>query len=252
MSLQRRIAFVATGGVVAGALALVFEATGTSSALVSLATCLVLGMLLVLQLENGTTLPLSFAVLPVIASSFSASRYATAVAGAELIFLVLRLSGHSTRMRIQLIFERLAVAAATIATYDAVRSLTEHRETVPAVLACLSAAAAAQIPVDLTARWVLRLRPSFSGRARLAWLAIASSGVLMAIGYRGVGGAGQLGIWGPLLFSTPCWPGTLRTPRRATRVPPDDRVSRDGARIRRSRSGGPLAARRGIVRGHGY
>jgi hypothetical protein len=160
-------------------------------------------MLLVLQLENGTTLPLSFAVLPVIASSFSASRYATAVAGAELIFLVLRLSGHSTRMRIQLIFERLAVAAATIAVYAAMRSLTGYRETVPAMLACLGAAAAAQIPVDLAARWVLRLRPSFSGRARLAWLAIASSGVLMALGYRGVGGRGDFGIWGALLFATP-------------------------------------------------
>jgi hypothetical protein len=59
------------------------------------------------------------------------------------------------------------------------------------------------MPVDFAARRLLRLRPSFSGRAPLAWLAIASSGVLMAIGYRGVGGEGQFGIWAPLLFSTP-------------------------------------------------
>ncbi len=203
MSVRRRMALVAVAGVVAGALARSTDATGSTSALVFLTTCLVLGMLLALRLENGTALPLSFAVLPVIASSFSASRYATAVAGAELIFFVLRFSDHPARVRIQPALERLAVAGVTIAVYGAVRSLTGYRETVPAVLVCLGAAAVAQMPTDLVARWALRLRPSFSGRTRLAWLAIASSGVLMAIGYRGVGGKGQFGIWAPLLFSTP-------------------------------------------------
>ena len=50
---------------------------------------------------------------------------------------------------------------------------------------------------------MFRLGASFSARGRLAWLAIASSGMLMAIGYRGVDGDGRVGIWGPLLFSTP-------------------------------------------------
>jgi hypothetical protein len=194
---------VAIAGLVAAALARSTDATGTTSALVFLTTCLVLGMLLVLRLENGTALPLSFAVFPVIASSFSVSRYASAVAGAELIFFVLRFSDHPARRRIQPVLERLAVAAVTIGVYGAVRSLTGYRETVAAILACLGAAALAQLPVDLAARWLLRLRPSFSGRAPLAWLAIASSGVLMAIGYRGVGGEGQFGIWAPLFFSTP-------------------------------------------------
>ena len=86
--------------------------------------------------------------------------------------------------------ERLAVAAATIAVYDGFRALTHHDETVAAVLLTLGAAAVSQLPVDLAARWVLRLRPTFSARTRLAWLAIASSGMLMAIGYRGVDGRG--------------------------------------------------------------
>ena len=55
----------------------------------------------------------------------------------------------------------------------------------------------------MTASKVFRLGASFSARGRLAWLAIASSGMLMAIGYRGVDGDGRVGIWGPLLFSTP-------------------------------------------------
>ena len=203
MSLPRRIALVVIAGVVAGAVARSTDATGTTSALVFLTTCVVLGMLLVLRLENGTTLPLSYAVYPVVASSFSASRYATAIAGAELIFLVLRFSDHPAKWRIQAILERVAVASVTIAVYGLVRSATDFRETAPALLACLGLAAIAQIPTDLAARTVLRLRPSFAGRARLAWLAIASSGVLMAIGYRGVVGHGRLGIWGPLVFATP-------------------------------------------------
>ena len=52
---------------------------------VFLATGLVLGELLVLRLENGTALPLSYAVLLVLASSFPRREYAAAVAGAELI-----------------------------------------------------------------------------------------------------------------------------------------------------------------------
>jgi len=203
MTLQRRMTLVVVAGVVAGVVAHFTDPTGTTSALLLLTTCLVLGMLLVLRLENGTTLPLSYAVFPVIASSFSLPRYAASVAGAELIFAVLRFTDNPARWRVQNILERLAVAGATVAVYGAVRSLTDYRETVPALLVCLGAAAVAQIPTDLAARWVLRLRPSFSGRTRLAWLAIASSGVLMAIGYRGVGGAGHFGIWGPLLLSTP-------------------------------------------------
>jgi hypothetical protein len=120
-----------------------------------------------------------------------------------LIFLILRFSDHPARRRIQSILERMIVAAATIAVYAAMRSLTGYRETVPAVLLCLGLAAIAQIPTDLGARKLLRLHPSFTRRSRLAWLAIASSGVLMAIGYRGVGGRGDFGIWGALLFATP-------------------------------------------------
>jgi hypothetical protein len=80
------------------------------------------------------------------------------------------------------------------------------------VLASLAAAAAAQVVVDVPLRHVLRLGTSLSPRGRLAWLAVASSGMLMAIGYRGVHlavtnssvhGDGRLGIWGPLLFATP-------------------------------------------------
>jgi hypothetical protein len=96
----------------------------------------------------------------------------------------------------------LVVAAATIAAYDSARAVASG-EHVAAVIVALAVAALAQVVVDLGARWALRLDPTFSERARLAWLAIASSGMLMAIGYRGVDGMGRIGIWGPVLFCTP-------------------------------------------------
>lgn len=203
MSLPRRLTFVVIAGLVAASAAHFVDPSGTSSALVLLASGLVIGELLVLRLENGTAVPLSYAVLLVLASTYSAPRYATAVAGAELICLLLRLSDRSAGWRIQTMIERILVAAATIAVYDSVRALTHHGETVAAVLLTLGAAAVAQLPVDLGARRVLRLQPTFSPRTRLAWCAIASSGMLMAIGYRGVDGRGQVGIWGPMLFSAP-------------------------------------------------
>ncbi len=202
MNLRRHLIFVVIAGVVAGTLARLGDPSGTTSALVVLATCLVLGTLLVLRLENGTTLPLSYAVLLVLASSFSFPRYLAAVAGAELILALLRFSDDARARGVHVV-ERVLVAAGTIAAYGGMRSLTHYDETVAAVLVTLGVAAAAQIPLDLAARWLLRLGPSLSPRTRLAWLAIASSGVLMAIGYRGVGGRGEFGIWGPVLFSTP-------------------------------------------------
>lgn len=203
MSLRRRLAFVVLAGIVASGVVHLFDSSGSGSALVLLACGLVIGELLVLRLENESAVPLSYAVLLVLASSFAAPAYAAVVVGGELISAVLRIPRRSDGWRAQLAVERVIVAAATLGVYDGLRAVTHHHETVAAILLTLGAAAVAQVPVDLAARYVLRLRPTFSPRTRLAWLAIASSGILMAIGYRGVGGRGQFGIWGPVLFSTP-------------------------------------------------
>jgi hypothetical protein len=40
-------------------------------------------------------------------------------------------------------------------------------------------------------------------RARGADVALITSGILMAVGYDGIDGRGQLGLWGPVLFSIP-------------------------------------------------
>ena len=202
MTRRRRIVFIAIAGIVAGSVLRIADPSGSSGALMFLATGLVVGELLVLRLENGTAVPLSYALLVVLASSLRAPQYAAAVAGAELISLLLRFSDRQSGRGMKIVAERLVVAAATIAAYDAARTVARG-ERVAAVLLALGVAAVVQVAVDLAARWALRLQPTFSERARLAWLAIASSGMLMAIGYRGVNGMGRIGIWGPVLFSTP-------------------------------------------------
>ena len=203
MTRRRRVSFVVTAGLVAGIVAHFVAPDGAASALCFLATGLVLGELLVLRLEDGSALPLSYAVLIVLASSFTFPEYAYAVLGAELISMVLRIPDQSSGWRLTTFVERIAVAAATFGAYSAATNLVDHREKVAPVLLSLAAAALAQVLVDVTLRKVFHLGTSFSPRGRLAWLAIASSGMLMAIGYRGVGGQGRVGIWGPLLFSTP-------------------------------------------------
>jgi HD domain-containing protein len=203
MTRRRRVVFVVVAGLVAGTVAHFVAPDGPAAALCSLATGLVLGELLVLRLEDGSSLPLSYAVLVVLASAFTFPEYAYAVLGAALISIVLRIADRPTAWQLTTFIERLAVAAATFGAYSAATNLVDHQEKVAPVLLSLAAAALAQVLVDVAIRKVLHRATSFSPRGRLAWLAIASSGMLMAIGYRGVGGEGRVGIWGPLLFSTP-------------------------------------------------
>jgi hypothetical protein len=200
---RRRVIFVAVLGLVAGATAHFVDPSGRADALVYLAAGLVLGELLALRLEDGGALPLSYAVLVVLASSFGAREYAVAVLGAELVSILLRITDRNRAWRLTIFGVRMAVAAATYGAYRGAWYVLGEREQVACVLGALAAAAVAQLLVDVTASRLFRLGASFSTRGRLAWLAIASSGMLMAVGYRGVNGDGRIGIWGPLLFSTP-------------------------------------------------
>ncbi|MDQ1386489.1 MAG: hypothetical protein QOG65_3868 [Actinomycetota bacterium] len=203
MNRGRRIGFVCGLGLVGGLIAHFADPSGRAYALTLLAAGLVLGELFALRLEDRDPLPLSYAVLVVLASSFPLRDYAIAVASAEVVSLLLRVTDRKRARYVVLFGIRIAVAVATYAAYQGVWHLVGRREQVAPVLAALAAAAAAQLLVDITASKLLRLGESFSPRSRLAWLAVASSGMLMAIGYRGVDGSGRVGLFGPLLFSTP-------------------------------------------------
>lgn len=173
------------------------------AALVLLAGGMVLGELLVLRLDDGSSVPLSFAVMLVLASAHDFGEMAVVVAAAQLVAFVLRPAGTGGESRTMLLAARLLVAAVTFGVYRATEAALDHRETVAAVLLALGAAAAAQVLADLVLRAAVGRRHSVSMRARLAWLAVASSGMLMAIGYRGVDDVGDVGISGALLFATP-------------------------------------------------
>ena len=203
MTRRNRVVLVCVLGLVAGTVAHFVDRADHADALAFLAAGLVLGELLALRLEDRSALPLSYAVLVVLASSFSLREYAIAVLGAQLVSILLRTTDRSRTWRLTIFVERVAVAAATYAAYQGAWHLLGRREQVAPVLGALAAAAGAQLLVDVSASRLFRLGASFEARGRLAWLAIASSGMLMAIGYRGVNGDGRVGIWGPLLFSTP-------------------------------------------------
>lgn len=203
MSRRRRVVFVVLAGLVAGAIGHFAAPDSAIGALCFLGAGVVLGELLVLRLEDGSAIPLSYAVLMVLASSFSFAQFAITVVAAEVIALPIRDRERSLSWHLRSLADRLVVAGATFGAYTLAAHLLDDRETVAAVLATLAASALAQVLVDAVIRKALRLGASFSARGRLAWLAIASSGMLMAIGYRGVDGNGRIGIWGPLLFATP-------------------------------------------------
>jgi hypothetical protein len=210
MNRRQRVVFVCIAGLVSGLVAHFVAPDTDGAALCLLAAAVLLGELLVLRLEDGTAIPLSYAVLIVLASSFSLPQYAAAVLVAEALAIVMRVTDRSRRRRLATFVERIGVAAATYGAYRLTWNAipADKQETVAAVLGALAAAAVAQVVVDVALRKLLRLGTTFSPRGRLAWLAIASSGMLMAIGYRGVRStngvdAGRLGIWGPLLFATP-------------------------------------------------
>ena len=203
MSRRARAGLVLALGVAAAVIAHLIDPDNTSDDLALLAAGIVMGELLVLRLEDGSAIPLSYAVMLVLASSFAADEFVIAVVVAELVALVVRPTEHSWSWRVKILATRFIVAGATLAAYRGVREMLDHKETVAAVLGALGAAALAQVLADVVMRTCLGLGRSFSPRGRLAWLAIASSGMLMAIGYRGVDGEGDIGIWGPLLFATP-------------------------------------------------
>src|SRR2546423_4387221 len=118
MACRRRVAVVVIAGLVAGVVAHFVSPDGAAAALCFLATGLVLGELLALRLEDGSALPLSYAVLVVLASSFSLRQYAIAVLAAQLASMLLRTTERNVTWRITIFVERIAVAAATYAAYQ--------------------------------------------------------------------------------------------------------------------------------------
>src|SRR3954465_1080246 len=99
-----RVALVLFVGALAG-IATHFAASDTDAdVLCFLGAGIVLGELLVLRLEDGSALPLSYAVLIVLASSFVLEQYAFTVLAAELIALLIIPSDRGVARRLSTLF----------------------------------------------------------------------------------------------------------------------------------------------------
>ncbi len=99
--------------------------------------------------------------------------------------------------------ERLAVAAGALGAFRVARQAFGSRGHLGAVLGALVVTVVAALVVDELLRIATRRRSGLVGRGNIAWTALGSCAVLMAVGYSGVNGRGNLGVWGPLLFSIP-------------------------------------------------
>jgi hypothetical protein len=203
MRLRLRIALVVLGSVAAAVTVHVAQPDSTAAGAVLVAAGVVLGELLVLRLGDGTGLPLSYAVVIVLVTSFAPLAAVTLVVGAELVALVVRVEPRSLPSRLWVGLQRVLVAAGALGAYRLARHAFGSRAHLGAVLGALAVTVVAALVVDELLRLVSRVRSGLAGRGTVAWTALGSCAVLMAVGYGGVNGRGDLGVWGPLLFAIP-------------------------------------------------
>ena len=198
----RRCAVVAAIGVVCALAAWLVFPSSSAATLCLLSAGVALGELLVIRSDDRLGLPLSYAIFVVLSSSFDwrASVLATLVGFAIVAPLQTRTEHRS---RVHLALHHLSVAMIALVAFRGAFALVGGHERLGVVLWALSCAVASMIVVDQVARVVLGYRSGFDDRGRRAWSAIASSGVLMAVGERGVDGIGHLGVWGAMLFAIP-------------------------------------------------
>ncbi len=164
---------------------------------------LVVGELLVLRLEDGTGVPLSYTPMLVLAVGVALDAAAIAILLAQLVALVLRVDSRPPAERWATFCQRLVVAAAAIGAYRGCFAALGRRESLGVVLVAIAAAFVAAFVADEIARRAQRLRSAMTARGVRAWSALGATAALMALGYRGVDGEGRADLWTLLLFAIP-------------------------------------------------
>jgi len=164
---------------------------------------IVIGELLELRPEGRSALPLAFAVFVVATRAFDDTEFIVVIVVAEIIAMLLRPRRLDVTERGILLAARCLEAAASLGTARLVADALGDSSIRFELLLSLAAAAVAPIVVaDLIHAFEQRrFPPLLAGRG--ADLALATSGVLMAIGLGGIDGKGDMGLWGPVLFSIP-------------------------------------------------
>lgn len=202
MTTARRLTIVAILGAIAAAVAELADPGGSSTALAVLGAAVVAGELLVLRPAERAPLPLSYAVFLVLVRAGSPAEFLVTVLAAEAVAFLLR-PERSEWDRIWLTAIRLGAAVAAMGAFQAVADLMRGEDGRWIVLVALAAAGIAEIVVDEVLHVVRARRLYLSTHGRSADLALITSGMLMSVGYRGIGSHEGMGLWGPLLFSIP-------------------------------------------------
>jgi hypothetical protein len=202
MSRSARIVAIAIAGTAAGIAAAIFTSGSTVANLAVLTAACVIGELVELRPAGRAPLPLSFAIVIVLVRAATPVQFVIVVVAAEALALIARTEPAAIGSRLVVAAERITEALAAGAAYRVVIESGAGGDHRAVVLGALTAAAVAEIVVaDVVT--LVRERRCASLRNRAADLAIITSGILMAVGYGGIEGKGDLGLWGPLLFSIP-------------------------------------------------
>lgn len=161
----------------------------------------VAGELLELCPAERPPIPLSYAVLLVLVRDISVRDFALTIGVAELVALVLRAQPRAIVARVLLLAQRAGAAAAAYVCYGVIVGAHANPGGRWAVLLALAGAGLAELAVDELVRVTRAGHILVRWRDRSAELALVTSGMLMAVAYRGIDGRGAMGAWGPLLFS---------------------------------------------------
>lgn len=166
-----------------------------------LGACLVAAELLVVQLTDGSTLPLSLAVLFPLLVAVGPGWIALVTATA----VVLAAPGRRPRAVSSVAADVASRTVAVLSGWSAHRGVTAAAGAARPVwvLAALAAASLAVLAVELVARRLRREGSFAAAGGYSAFFAVAASGILMAVAYDGVAGRGAIGLWGVPVFAVP-------------------------------------------------
>lgn len=156
-----------------------------------------------LRPSGRARIPTSHAVVLVLLRAATITEFVVVVTATQLVTAVMRDTHTTLAVRARVFVQRTGAAAAALIVYRTITDVLAGRDARWVALLALGTAALAQLAVDEISRALRRRKFTLAIRERGAELALITSGMLMAIGYRGIDGKGGMGLWGPLLFSVP-------------------------------------------------
>ena len=202
MTRGQRLAIIALLGVIAAGVAEIVDPSGSSTAVAILGAGVVGGELFLLRPAQRAALPLSYAVILVLLRAASPAEFLVTVFAAEMVAFLLR-PERSVWDRVWVTAIRLGASVAALGVFHVVARAMNPVDGRWQILVALAAAGVAEILVDDLLHVVRARHFYLSTHGRSADLALITSGMLMSVGYKGIGGIAGIGLWGPVLFSIP-------------------------------------------------